>query len=496
MTEPVAESTAAQASTAAPAFAVASPAAPAQKESKVPEEPRATVPRAPASPVGRPLAELGAFYDRLDALRSGRESGTLRVLWLGDSHTNADFMTDRVRLALQELGGAAGPGFVRVGLESYRHEGVLLEISGRWRKEPVLPAQRTRVKDGVFGYGGIRTIPLAGGRARVSLRRRAGIDAETPVSWRLSYRLPAGAALDVRLGSAWQRLRSGEGLADAALPSEILLPGRFSDALEVAHVAGEPEIFGAFVETERAGIVLDTVGIDGARTATPLAWEPEQFARAVEARAPELVVLAFGTNEVFDKTAPRQYGDHVGRLLDLVRQGAGPIPCWVIGPIDAPREGGSSRPRVRQVSDAERQAAEARGCAFTSAQELMGGEGSFRRWTEARPQLARGDGIHLTVAGYRELGDRLARALLGPPGADVPLLSAYFGSEAAAPARSAAAGSELTCSEYFCMSAWYSQLPMRMAPTPLGCVMSAFPRPRLSQRGMEPQPPMAAYVSK
>ena len=329
-------------------------------------------------------------------------------------------MTHRVRLRLQSLVADAGPGFLRLGLDAYRHEAASFDVLGKWRHEPVLPAQRTRVKDGVFGYGGIRTLPQSGARVRVTVR---SADAPAhdgaaqlegiPLRYRLTYRLPPGAALRLRLGTEQHDLTAQtSGTPRAGGIAWIEVEGAASDPLEIEHVAGVPEVFGVFVERLQPGLVLDTVGIDGARAATPLAWEPEQYVAAVADRAPDLLVLAYGTNEVFDKGAVDQYTQHLSALIRRVRQGAGPIPCWIIGPMDAPSPGGGSRPRVAEVSGAQQVAARQEGCAFTSAQALMGGEGSFARWTSARPQLARTDGIHLTIAGYRALGDLLADALM------------------------------------------------------------------------------------
>lgn len=383
----------------------------------------------------RSLPELGAFYEKLEALRHGKaQDRPLRVLWMGDSHTSADFLTHRVRAHLQGLVGDGGPGFLRLGLEAYRHEAASFELTGRFRHEPVLPAQRTRVKDGVFGYGGIRTLPQAGARVRVSVRSSSAAGAGSgavsagatgSLRWRLSYRLPEGAAIDVRVGQTERRLSSSGGeRAEGSAPLTADFEGGAAEAFELAHVAGAPEIFGVFAERAASGLVLDTVGIDGARAATPLAWAPEQFERAVAERSPALLVLSYGTNEVFDKGRVDQYAEHTLALIERVRAGAGPIPCWVIGPMDASAPGGQSRPRVSEVSLAQADAARQAGCAFTSAQAVMGGEGSFARWTTQRPQLARTDGIHLTIAGYRQLGDLLAEKLvtLASPAIESPTL--------------------------------------------------------------------------
>ncbi len=93
----------------------------------------------------------------------------VRVLWFGDSHTAADYMTDRVRRGLQERFGSGGPGFVRIGLANYRHAGLKVSRDGAWRIEPHPPARRSRQDDGVFGLGGLRAVGEASARARLEL---------------------------------------------------------------------------------------------------------------------------------------------------------------------------------------------------------------------------------------------------------------------------------------------------------------------------------------
>lgn len=360
-------------------------------------------------PVERKLGQLGPFYDAVDALRANKRDTSVRILWLGDSHTAADFMTQPVREHLARLGGYGGPGFVRLGLDGYRHGAAEVKSFGRWRKAPILPAQRTRVMDGVFGYGGIRTLPVAGAGAGASLRKTSGRE----LVWTLSVRLLHRAKLDVKVGDVRVRASFDE---EETLPGGLQwvpVLGTDTEALEVHHAGGDPEVFGVFADYTVPGVVLDTVGINGARTATPLAWESEQYVAQVRARKPDLLVLAFGTNEVFDQTRPDRYIEHNTKLVELVRQARPEIPCWIVGPPDSSTKEGTSKARVSEVNRAQARAADMIGCAFTSAFELMGGEGSFHRWTREKPAKARSDRIHLTIAGYTRLGELLAHSLIG-----------------------------------------------------------------------------------
>jgi hypothetical protein len=235
------------------------------------------------------------------------------------------------------------------------------------------------VLDGVFGYGGIRTLPAASAGVSAELREKVS----EPFTWTLSYRLPPGAQLEVHVADEVFRLapetsgaadgadsEKGENASGGIQSKTFSLKG--DESFSVHHYAGDPQVFGAFGEFVSAGVVVDTVGINGARAATVLAWRPEPFIEQVKLRAPDLLVLAFGTNEVFDQTNTDRYVEHTEKVVQLVREGRPGIPCWIIGPPDSAAKDGTSKERVTLVTEAQRKAAEEGGCAFTSAYEFDG----------------------------------------------------------------------------------------------------------------------------
>lgn len=366
-----------------------------------------------AASVPRNLPRLEAFYSALDELAGGTRNAPVRILWLGDSHTAADFMTHPIRQHLGHAFRGGGPGFVRLGLSAYRHGAVKFQVTGPVRKAPLLPAQQTRVLDGVFGYGGIRTLPASGSSVSASFREPS----DDPVTWTLSYRLAPGDKLQVTLGDTAQVLSFDSTKHKEDGIEMARFSGRARDTFSISHAGGDPQVFGAFAEFDSPGVVLDTVGINGARLGTALAWEPTQYRAAIAGRKLDLVVLAFGTNEIFDKASVDRYQVQFENYLELVREVSPEVPCWIVGPPDAATSDGRSRERVALVTKVQRSAAEAMGCAFTSQYELMGGEGSFGRWMSERPSKARSDHIHFTISGYEELGKLLAEQLL-PPDSD------------------------------------------------------------------------------
>jgi lysophospholipase L1-like esterase len=377
-----------------------------------PSAPPALAAPAPAPQPAAPSGPLTTFFDALSALQKGARKSHVRVLWLGDSHTNADFLSGTVRSALAERFGDGGPGFVRIGTKPYRHEGIKVSRDGAWNVDPDPPARRAAQDDGIFGLAGTRAVPEGGAIFSVqsSARDAAG---DAAAQFELSYMLPPAASFTVEL--AGRKLRVDAKTAADATPSGILhlaLAAPLKSQLVLAPDRGAPRFFGVSIEcAQKPGVVLDTLGIDGARLATPLAWNEAAFADEVARRAPELFVIAYGTNESFDAVNVERYGPQLGELTRRVRRGAPQASCLVLGPPDAAL-GDGSVPRVAEVSAVLQKAAATLGCSFVSLQRLMGGEGSFAKGMKAKERLAQPDRLHLTPKGYQELGRALAKLLL------------------------------------------------------------------------------------
>lgn len=357
---------------------------------------------------------LPNFYAALQELRLGQRQEHVRVLWLGDSHTAADFWTHAVRQPLQSRFGEGGAGLVLLGLKMYRHGMANLSRTGKWRTLPRIPSATRPHRDGVLGLGGQAAAPLSrDASARVELARTLDW-AKGPLRWEVLYRLPhATSKFTVRSGhdvsvevSHHTGQRRPSGLEGIVIETEGSL------SLSLDGFVGEPELFGVIVEGEAPGVVVDTLGINGARAATPLAWDADAWIEEVKAREPSLVVLSYGTNEVGDAAALSVYEEHYGKLLERLRAGAPHSDCLIVGPTDRVGRDWTSMPRVQAIDDAQRRIASELRCAFFSPLGAMGGPGGLKRWAFGKPKLARRDRVHLLPSGYRQLGATMAEDLL------------------------------------------------------------------------------------
>jgi lysophospholipase L1-like esterase len=358
--------------------------------------------------------ELDNFYAALRELEKHGRAEHVRVAWLGDSHGASDFWSGALRSALQKRFGNGGPGFVNVGHKGYRHDGVKMEIGGKWRPRPKGASTVIPSGDGMFGLGGFLMIGQeASPHATFKLPTQ---DPPLPaaLSWDLCYK-PATKKddIEVKVDGVSVAILPAKGDARGQLHHKVFASTKADTTVSIAARAGFPELCGMVIESDpktAPGVVLDTLGINGARLATPLAWDQASWVSELSRRVPALVVLEYGTNESGDyKIDPAVYIANLTQVMARVHQASAKTDCIVLSPTDR----ADTRERTPLVRDALSQAAKAVGCGFWDTYKEMGGKGSILAWKAENPPKAAGDGVHLTMRGYRELGDKLAAAILG-----------------------------------------------------------------------------------
>jgi len=188
-------------------------------------------------------------------------------------------------------------------------------------------------------------------------------------------------------------------------------------AIELRAVSpGAVRVLGLSAERNRAGVVYDAFGINGARATRLLRWNETLLADNLARRDPDLIVVAYGSNEAgdadFDATTYRQ---QFLAALERLRSAAPRASLLVIAPPDRANRSGR---RWRTISTlpvliaAQRDAAREIGAAFWNLQRAMGGSGSMAKWAALSPPLAQRDRVHLTRAGYLLVADALYAELM------------------------------------------------------------------------------------
>ncbi len=141
--------------------------------------------------------------------------------------------------------------------------------------------------------------------------------------------------------------------------------------------------------------------------------------------APDLVIIAYGTNEGFDELLnPRAYERMLRAQIERVREESPGTPVLILGAPEAMRGDGGGRcpgdvdrrwkapEMLSVVRDVQHRVAAEMGVAFWDWRGRMGGECSAFALTLGDPPLMRGDHVHFTFAGGDWIGSLLAADLI------------------------------------------------------------------------------------
>ncbi len=184
-------------------------------------------------------------------------------------------------------------------------------------------------------------------------------------------------------------------------------------------VRGTARVYGVVLERRgqdaSRGAVVDALGVPGTRIWDQERWQTEVMATQLGTRPPDLVALAYGTNESANQRVPiAEVRERIRRVLRRWKRLAPDASIALVGPGEWPRRrtNGTYGPRSRLVDvvEAQRRVAAEEGVEFFDTLTWMGGEGAMVRWVGAG--LALDDHVHFTQAGYDRFGQALLRAML------------------------------------------------------------------------------------
>jgi lysophospholipase L1-like esterase len=379
-------------------------------------------------PIEDPSARaLDAFYAALR--RTEEKKATTRIVVYGASHVASDLYTDVIRSKLQARFGDSGAGFVQPlrAVAGYRSAGVSFEQSTGWAAVNVKARAPEPGRYGLAGMylGAQRRKPS---RCTFLTRAHAGL-AGTADSIELWYlKQPRGGRLRVAIDGVARTLpttaaRFDPGYQRFAVRDE---PHR----IELSTNGDAPvQLFGVALERDRPGVIVDTLGIPGSRVRYHLLWDDAIYREHLKRRKPNLVVLAYGTNESGDDDEPIEtYAADLRKVVARVREVVPAASCLLVGPSDRPIENEDGtfvdRPRTAQIIETQRAVATEYGCGFFDLVAFMGGRMAMLRWVAAMPPLGTPDYVHFTRAGYDALGHVLHKALMAgyePMTPDAPL---------------------------------------------------------------------------
>lgn len=410
-----------------------------------PSEAEPYLPPGPASGLENAQA-LAPFFTALAGAESGARAAPVQVLQIGDSLTASDNISGGLRARLQARFGEGGRGVMAAGVPypSVSQRQVSVTQSDGWRQEPSFPTGYGR-----FGLSGFRLTSTQDG-ATVDL----SADPEGRFD-RFAFCAQGGpnaGALGVDVGEVHETLdlkAPAQGTicwsADLATPqTQVTLTAR----------GGAPVTLLSYATYRRGkGVVWSALGVVGARLSDFAQRDSAVLASELAVYPPDLIVLAFGTNDGFDADVDiglyeQRVRTQIRRLKDLAPGAA----ILVMGAPDASRtrpdiklDGVEDKgfdcaplteaeradydqlvaakspvlarwyepPSLGPVREAERRAALAEGVAFWDWSARMGGPCSSHVLSRPEQDLMRGDHIHFRSEGGDWIAGLLTADLMG-----------------------------------------------------------------------------------
>jgi lysophospholipase L1-like esterase len=394
-----------------------------EASSAVPDGPAVPTPGAAAmarSPVGslRGAQNLRHLYERLADLEAGRAHDDVRILQYGDSHTAADLPTMVVRKALQQRFGDGGRGFVAIGApwKHYFQDGVHTGMSAEFEAYKGKRVHGKREGDGRYGLLGV-SVEATDAAASAWVE---GAGSKVDVGYLAS---PRGGSFDLFVDGV-KSAHVSTHAADSSSAWRTLDVSDGTHKIEArASGDGEVRLFGAAFDRAAVGVEIDALGINGAQITAPLSWNEAHFAEQLRHRAPDVVILAYGTNESLETRSSQEYEKMLVDVLGRIARAVPGSSCLLLGPPDRAvadknkKDEWKTSAKLLEIIDSQRKVAEAAGCAFYDQLEAMGGPGTIALWsTEPKPRAGK-DRVHMTRDGYATLASAFVRDLLAAYGA-------------------------------------------------------------------------------
>ena len=349
---------------------------------------------------------LDSFYQKLANLKKNG-SGTVSVVHIGDSHIQADFLSDEVRNGFQDFFGNAGRGLVfPYQLAQSNAPGDIISSSNtRWTYNRVAHPE-LNLPVGVSGFL-IRT-NTSGANINISIRQdftrgyqsfnhlRFFLDSNSSNSW----------IIEAEPNDVPYMIKREEG--DSAVYQDVTL-SKQSSGFTMASLPGSAarDFYGVSLENSSPGLIYHTIGVNGARydqyNMASLFW------KQLPALNADLYIVSLGTNEAQRAAFPEAiFLKEFNSFIDRLRI-ASPRAAILITTAPDSYKGRYSNKVLKTLNESLTSQANRLYLPVWDLYKITNGFGSAYSWS--RRGLMSRDRVHFTAEGYRLQGQLLFNAL-------------------------------------------------------------------------------------
>lgn len=348
-----------------------------------------------------PEGYLDPIWQSCTSLGGGEH---VRVLHLGDSHVQAGYFTMPIREFFSLEFGLSGPGLIAPYAIARTNEPqhLRLRMTGGGRYSTDLITRRTYSSVSPTG---------------IEARSTSSASQQLELSSKMDTRFDRVIVLHKPTDRAFAI--TGEFSQErASRPYSLHLSLSEADTLRLTQsrtsvtlvVPPSATFYGASLESSTAGVVVHTLGHNGATYGTYL---KDHFIESTLALHPDLMIISLGTNDAMGRVDAASVRTSVRMMAHLIARYSPetkiilttPLVCY----ISQRRHHSIPNRGVKVVAEAIKEEARELGVGYIDTYEIFGGESGASRMVSQG--LLRSDKIHLTVEGYKALGNSVADAL-------------------------------------------------------------------------------------
>ena len=374
----------------------------------------ASAPTPDPAPCRATLCQAAALAPFLARLRASRpdDGAPLHIVQIGDSHTAGDMITSGWRSRLQARYGAGGRGALAAGrpYQGYLTWGVTASQSSGWSVNAMFGG-RYREDGPWLGISGFTQTARSAGEMLAIVTDTPDQNFDRILVCAILQ--PGAGSVVLRMGEAAERWhleapRRAPACRTMDVDAPVAAASITTEDSGIVSIAS----FGTF--RREGGIALSNLGVVGAQLVHFGRTSDELVRAELAAYRPDLIVLAFGTNEGFAPglTADGYEAALRAQIARIRRLAGARVPILLLGAPDA----GSRQPvaaddcgdgwyvprLLGDVRERQRRVAREEGLAFWDWAAAMGGRCAASRWRLA--MRMRGDHVHFTRDGGDAIG--------------------------------------------------------------------------------------------
>lgn len=415
------------------------------------------------------MVALESFFKKMKELENN-QTKKINIVHIGDSHIQADFMTDMLRQKFQSRFGNAGLGLVfphsvvrtntgrhvrfssniswnshkntsnaatdNIGISGYslstEHNDFLLELNLKNKQYQfntlkIITPNNQRLFDLAISKGEAKVIQqeetktithqIKKGETLSVIANKYGVSvASIQKENKLSgTKIKAGATLKISKKtiverkvdySNFQKIEKTSNSYHYYTYEHLNLPEKIY--LVPNEKSTNFALNGVILENENSGVIYHTIGVNGAKFSDYN--KCKLFFEQIMALEPDLIIVSLGTNEAFDKTSTENFYNQAQLFMNQTRMYNKSCPMLLTSPPPSYFNKNTPHTYCADFADALIEHATVDNYSAFDLYRAMGGNNSMQRLINKN--LIAKDRVHYTADGYQQQGVILFDALM------------------------------------------------------------------------------------